>query len=261
MILRLDVAVKERFNISRQKAKALIEDGKVLLNGKPVLKPSVEVSDEDELTLEKSDVLKYVSRGGLKLEGALRCFGIDPTGLVCLDIGASTGGFTDCLLQNGASLVYALDVGTSQLAESLKADSRVISTENTDIRTAVLPQRVDFICMDVSFISVTKILPRFKELLKPCGTAVVLVKPQFEAGREALGKKGIVKDAKAHKRVLKSVVGFAESVGLAVSGLTHSPVKGGDGNVEYLLYLINEDKASISVNTDLVVKSAFDSLK
>jgi 23S rRNA (cytidine1920-2'-O)/16S rRNA (cytidine1409-2'-O)-methyltransferase len=261
MILRLDVAVKERFNISRQKAKTLIEDGKVLLNGKPVLKPSAVVSDEDELTLERSDVLKYVGRGGLKLEGALKSFGIDPTDFVCLDIGASTGGFTDCLLQNGARLVYALDVGTSQLAESLKVDKRVISMENTDIRTAVLPQAVDFICMDVSFISVTKILSRFSELLKPNGTAVVLVKPQFEAGREALGKKGVVRDAKAHRRVLKDVVGFAEGVGLAISGLTHSPVKGGDGNVEYLLYLANKDEPSVALNIDMVVKSAFDSLK
>ncbi len=257
--MRVDIALKERFEISRQKAKELIEAGKVTVNGKTVAKPSLDVEDTDTLVIEKTDILKYVGRGGLKLEKALDSFNIDPLGLTCLDIGASTGGFTDCLLQRGAAKVYALDVGTSQLADSLKSDSRVISMENTDIRDANL-EKVDFICMDVSFISVTKVLNKVSELLKDDGSAVILIKPQFEAGRESLNKKGIVKNYKIHKKVIREVMAFAQGCGLKVRGLTFSPVKGGDGNTEYLLYAAKGGAEGIMPDVDYVVGAAEDSL-
>ncbi len=254
--MRIDIALKEQFNISRQKAKELIENGKVTLNGKTVLKSSREVSDCDVLKIKDFDILKYVSRGGLKLEKALDSFKINVDGLTCLDIGASTGGFTDCLLQKGARRVFALDVGTSQLAESLRNDERVISMENTDIRNADI-ERVDFICMDVSFISVTKVLYKAEDLLKDKGKAVILIKPQFEAGREYLNKKGIVKDTKIHKRVINAVVTCAKEVNLTPLGIDISPIKGGDGNTEYLLYLEkNSDTTAVLDFNTVISKGA-----
>ncbi len=255
--MRVDIAVKERFNISRQKASELIKDGKVSVNGKAVLKPSEQVTYDDVITLESSDILKYVGRGGLKLEKALDCFDIDPNGLVCIDIGASMGGFTDCLLQKNAHLVYAVDVGSSQLADKLKNNKRVISMENTDIRTAQLP-KADIVCVDVSFISVTKILYKAKELLNDNGKAVILIKPQFEAGRHSVGKNGIVKDKRIHKKLLSEVMDNVRQSGMAVKGFTHSPIKGGDGNIEYFICLVNGSDG-VSVDINAAVDTAFDS--
>lgn len=234
--MRLDIALKERFGISRPKAKELIESGFVRLNGETVKKPAAEVSENDTVEYNDSPLLRYAGRGGLKLEKALDEFQLDVKGLVCLDIGASTGGFTDCLLQRGAAKVFAVDVGKDQLVPELKENERVVSMENTDIRTADVGT-VDFVCMDVSFISVTKVLYRVKELLKDGGNAVILVKPQFEAGKKALNKKGIVKDIKEHKRVLAEIKAFAERLELYPVDVIVSPIKGGDGNTEYLMQL------------------------
>ena len=197
-----------------------------------------------------------MGRGALKLEKALKFFNIDVRGLVCLDIGASTGGFTDCLLQSGAKTVYALDVGKLQLDEKLKNDCRVISMENTDIREANLPQ-VDFICMDVSFISVTKVIYKVNEFLKSDGDAVVLIKPQFEAGRKNLDKHGVVKDKSVHRRVLTEIIDFANNIGFNAVGLTYSPIRGGDGNTEYLLYLTKNLDKTACIDIESTIKEAF----
>ncbi len=254
--MRIDVAVKEKLGISRQKAQMLIEEGSVKLNGSVVFKSAVDVSQEDVIEVCRSDVLKYVGRGALKLEKALKFFNIDVRGLVCLDIGASTGGFTDCLLQSGAKTVYALDVGKLQLDEKLKNDCRVISMENTDIREANLPQ-VDFICMDVSFISVTKVIYKVNEFLKSDGDAVVLIKPQFEAGRKNLDKHGVVKDKSVHRRVLTEIIDFANNIGFNAVGLTYSPIRGGDGNTEYLLYLTKNLDKTACIDIESTIKEAF----
>lgn len=234
--MRIDIALKNKLSISRQKARVLIEEGKVRVNGNVVLKLAFEVLEEDNIEADSSDSLKYVGRGGLKLEKALAVFEISVTNHECLDIGASTGGFTDCLLKNGAKKVFAVDVGSNQLADSLREDSRVVSMENTDIRGINLPQ-MDFICADVSFIAIEKILGKIYELLKDECNAVVLVKPQFEAGREQLNRNGIVKNPKAHKNVLLKVIAFAQTTGFVVKNLVPSPIKGGDGNREYLMLL------------------------
>lgn len=233
--MRLDVYLTENGSCkSRTAAQSLIKSGGVSLNGKPCAKPSAEVSDSDSVEIT-GEQLRYVGRGGLKLEGAIECFGLELQGLVCLDIGASTGGFTDCMLQNGAAKVYAVDVGTDQLDESLRRDSRVVSMEKTDIRNAVLPEKVDFIGTDVSFISLKAVLPSINRLLKTGCSAVALIKPQFEAGRAALSKKGIVKDEKIRRRVVEEICTFAEQCGFRLVGTADSPIQGGDGNTEYLM--------------------------
>jgi len=190
------------------------------------------------------DNIGYVSRGGLKLAKALKEFSIDLTDRVMADIGASTGGFTDCALKNGASRVYAIDVGYGQLAWSLRTDSRVINMERTNIRNVTveeLGQPIDFASIDVAFISLTKVLPVVKTLLSPTGTVVALIKPQFEAGREKVGKKGVVKDPVVHKEVIHTIVDTTCALGFVPIGLTYSPVKGPEGNIEYLIYLANFD--------------------
>lgn len=235
--MRLDVYLTENnFCKSRTAAQALIKSGGVLLNGKPCEKPSTETAEKDivEITGEQ---LRYVGRGGLKLEGALETFEINLTDKVCVDIGSSTGGFTDCMLQNGAKKVYAVDVGTDQLDQKLRLDSRVIVMEKTDIRTAEIPEKADFIGTDVSFISLRQIFPHIYRLLKPCAYAVALIKPQFEAGRSALNKKGIVKDEKIRLKVVGEISDFAEKCGFDVKGTELSPICGGDGNIEYLMLL------------------------
>ena len=254
--MRVDVAVKDKLGISRQKAQALIEEGSVKVNGMPVHKPSLSVNESDEVEISSSEVLKYVGRGALKLEKALDTFDIDVSGLVCLDIGASTGGFTDCLLQRDAALVYALDVGSLQLDEKLRQDPRVISMENTDIREAELPE-VDFVCMDISFISVTKVLNKVSQLLKPEGRGVILLKPQFEAGRSAVNKHGVVRDRAIHKRVINDIIDFAGTIGLISAGLTYSPIKGGEGNIEYLLYLTKNKKDRLAIDVEGIIKDAY----
>lgn len=238
--MRIDLRLKEEFNISRQKAQMLIKEEAVFVNDKLVLKSSMEVMDSDIVRINENDVLKYVSRGGLKLEKALECFNISVKDMECVDIGASTGGFTHVLLKNNAKRVYAVDVGTNQLAQSIKEDDRVVSVENTNIIDFVkdFNKKVDFVCTDVSFVSVTKILHCIKVLLKDAAVCVILVKPQFECGREH-NKNGIVKDKRVHKNVLLNVLSAVYDNGLEPVDLAVSPIKGGDGNVEYLLKIKN----------------------
>ena len=257
--MRLDLYIAEKgLAGSREKAKELIKSGNVSVDGKITEKPAFDVTDAN--TIEVSgDTLKYVGRGGLKLEEAVTRFGLDLNGKVCIDIGASTGGFTDCMLQNGAALVYAVDVGHDQLDRKLLQDSRVISMEGSDIRklsAADFESPPDFISADVSFISLKLILPKISELLPESGEAAVLIKPQFEAGRSAIGKNGVVKDRKAHIRVLEEIVLFCPSAGLSVQGIVPSPITGGSGNREYLAYLKKGGESS-SFDFRKIVSDAF----
>lgn len=243
--MRLDVYLTEQgICESRTAAKNLINIGGVTVNGKTAQKAALEVTESDVIKIVELKLPRYVGRGGLKLEGALEQWEISLGGLVCLDIGASTGGFTDCMLQHGAAKVFAVDVGSNQLHERLRGDSRVISFENTDIRGFELPEEygdgADFIGTDVSFISLKLVLPHIYRLLKSGGGAVALIKPQFEAGRANLSKKGIVRSESARQRAAAEVSGFAGECGFAVIGSAESPITGGDGNVEYLLYLRKE---------------------
>ncbi len=234
--MRLDVYLTENGMCkSRTAAQALIKSGGVSLNGSVCGKPSQEITEADRVEIT-GEQLRYVGRGGLKLEAALERFGLDIAGAECIDIGSSTGGFTDCMLRYGAAKVYAVDVGRNQLADKLRSDSRVISMEQTDIRTAELPQ-ADFIGTDVSFISLKLILPHIYRLLKSGGRAVVLIKPQFEAGKANLGKKGVVRDERLRLRIRDDIAGFAQGCGFTVTGSALSPITGGDGNVEFLMCL------------------------
>lgn len=237
MAQRADIALTERgLCRSRSQAKALIQEGKALLNGVPVTKPSAMVEDADTLTLTEG--MRYVGRGGLKLEGALKVFPVSPEGRICMDVGASTGGFTDCMLQNGAVKVYAVDVGHDQLDAALRQDERVVDLEGTDIRRlSELPELPDFGSIDVSFISLKLILPAVYALLAEEADCIALVKPQFEAGKSDVGKGGIVRSVKVHERVLREVLAFAQETGFSVEGVCISPVQGGDGNTEYLVFL------------------------
>ena len=225
---------------SRQKAQRLIKDGNVTVDGKALKKPSEEIDDSCEHAVSVSDNEKYVSRGGIKLEGALEGFGISVDGLVCADIGASTGGFTDCLLQRGATRVYAFDSGKDQLHSRIKNDPRVVSKEGFNarfIKPSDVGEKVDLAVMDVSFISQTLLLSAIFEIIKEGGRLVSLVKPQFEAGRAALGKNGIVKNAKDRYAAAMKVLECAESVGFSCQGFVSSDITGGDGNEEYLICL------------------------
>ena len=236
--MRLDVYLTENGSCkSRTAAQSLIKSGGVSVDGKPCTKPSAEVGEGMEVTIT-GEQLRYVGRGGLKLEAALDSFDfLKLTGAVCVDIGSSTGGFTDCMLQNGAARVYAVDVGTDQLDEKLRCDSRVVVMEQTDIRTAQIPEMADFIGTDVSFISLKAVLPHIHRLLKPSCFAVALIKPQFEAGRASLNKKGVVKDEKTRLRVVEEIKQFAQQCGFSVIAVVDSPIQGGDGNIEYLIGL------------------------
>ncbi|MCM1327810.1 MAG: TlyA family RNA methyltransferase [Ruminococcus sp.] len=261
--VRLDVFLAERgLAKSRERAKELIKAGHVFVDGRAVTKPAYEVGESSEVKIVGGQ-LKYVGRGGLKLEKAIAEFGIELEGRVCADIGASAGGFTDCMLQNGAAYVYAVDVGHGQLDESLAADGRVLNMEGTNIKdlsAGDFPKRPDFISADVSFVSLKKILPKIREILPEGGESAVLIKPQFEAGRAAIGKGGIVKDRKVHERVLEDIAAFCLSEGLPVVGLDYSPISGGDGNIEYLAYL---KIGGVQGDFDFkkIVSSAFDELK
>ncbi len=242
---RLDVLlVKKGLITSRERAKEAVIAGRVKVNGNVVLKVATKVDDGDNILVEGED-LKYVSRGGLKLEKAVSEFKIDLKDCICMDIGASTGGFTDCMLQNGASKVFAIDVGTDQLVDKLKKDPRVISMEQTNIRYLtgedIQNNDVDFISVDVSFISLTKVLPKVYEFLKDGGAAICLIKPQFEAGKQALSKSGVVKDAAVREKVVRDISEFARDTGFKVLGTTASPIRGGDGNVEFLIHLKKEN--------------------
>lgn len=236
---RIDkLLVEEGHAESRQKAQALVMAGVVLVDEKRVEKPSEQFTREAKIRIKgQTDETKYVGRGGLKLEKALDEFGVDPTGMTCLDVGASTGGFTDCLLQRGARKVFAIDVGTNQLAWKLRSDERVVAREQVNARSLKsedFDTAFDLIVMDVSFISVTKILPALKGLLAEGGKIVVLIKPQFEVGRGEVGKGGIVREPEKHREVIDSITVFARSIGLIDNGITESPILGADGNKEFL---------------------------
>ncbi len=253
---RLDVLMVEQgLAPSRERAKALIMAGEVLVNEQREDKAGTQIP-VDAVIRVKGNTLRYVSRGGLKLEKALAIFPIDLAGKVCMDIGSSTGGFTDCMLQNGAAKVYAIDVGTNQLAYSLRQDPRVISMEKTNIRYVtpdMIGEPVDFASVDVSFISLSKVFPAAKQLLAEGATMVCLIKPQFEAGREKVGKKGVVRDRKIHEEVIRSVLDYTAENGLTPLALTYSPVKGPEGNIEYLLYLVNREMAAEDENLSAAV--------
>ena len=237
---RLDVLLTERsLQESRQRAQAVIMSGEVFVNGQRVDKPGTAVAEDAQIEI-RGGTLAYVSRGGLKLEKAMATFPIDLHGAVCADIGASTGGFTDCMLQNGAEKVYAVDVGYGQLAWKLRSDPRVVCLERTNARYLTheqVPDELDFASVDVSFISLKLILPPLNGLLKDGGHAACLVKPQFEAGREKVGKKGVVRDPDVHLEVLEHFLDHAKESGFTVLGLTYSPIRGPEGNIEYLGYL------------------------
>lgn len=237
---RLDVLLVERgMAPSRERARSMIMEGNVYVDG--VREDKAGSSFPDNAGIEyRGEKLKYVSRGGLKLEKAVSCFGLSLDGLICMDIGASTGGFTDCMLQNGAVKVYAIDVGYGQLAWSLRNDERVVCMEKTNFRYLTredIGESPDFASVDVSFISLSKILPAAGEILSDDGEMVCLIKPQFEAGREKVGKKGVVRDPGVHREVIEACVGYAAENGFTLLGLDHSPIKGPEGNIEYLMYI------------------------
>ena len=244
---RLDILVTERGLVeSREKAKTLIMAGQVYVDGQKADKPG-DTFSEDAAVEVRGKGLPYVSRGGLKLEKAMREFGLQLQGRTCMDIGASTGGFTDCMLQNGAQRVYSVDVGYGQLAWSLRTDPRVVNLERTNARYLTreqVPEEIGFFSVDVSFISLTLILPAVRPLLAEHGQAVCLIKPQFEAGREKVGKKGVVRDKAVHEEVIEKIRSFALENGFSVLGLTFSPVKGPEGNIEYLIYLERSEAPS-----------------
>ena len=261
---RLDVLLTEQgYADSRTKAQAIIMSGQVYVDGQKADKPGV--SYEESVHLEvRGSACPYVSRGGLKLEKALRDFGVKPEGYVCSDSGASTGGFTDCLLQQGAKKVYAIDVGYGQLDWKIRSDPRVVVMERTNIRYVTqeqLGEPLDLSVVDVSFISLKIVLPAIKALLKENGQVLCLIKPQFEAGKEKVGKKGVVRDPETHKEVLDMFVSLADSLGFTILGLTFSPVKGPEGNIEFLGHLTLEDRAGIAVDTGMVVRQAHETLK
>ncbi|MDD6233343.1 MAG: TlyA family RNA methyltransferase [Frisingicoccus sp.] len=238
---RLDVLlVERRLADSREKAKAVIMTGNVFVNGQREDKAGT-TFDEEKAQIEiKGHTMKYVSRGGYKLEKAIDVFGVDVRDKVCMDIGSSTGGFTDCMLQNGAVKVFAVDVGRGQLDWKLRQDERVISMEKTNIRYVKpedIGESVAFASVDVSFISLGLVLPAARELLTADGRMVCLIKPQFEAGREKVGKKGVVRDPAVHIEVIEKVIGIADQLHFKVLGLDYSPIKGPEGNIEYLIYL------------------------
>lgn len=239
--VRLDILLTQR-NLapSREKAKALIMSGEVFVNGQREDKPGSTFAEEAEIEVKAAKPFPYVSRGGLKLEKAVKEFELNLEGKCCLDIGASTGGFTDVMLQNGAAHVYAIDVGYGQLAWKLREDPRVTVMEKTNIRYVVpedIGEKAGFGSVDVSFISLTKVLPPARELLEDGAEMACLIKPQFEAGREQVGKKGVVRDPAVHEQVIRKIVTFAEENGFLPLELTYSPIRGPEGNIEYLLHL------------------------
>ncbi|MCI8371791.1 MAG: TlyA family RNA methyltransferase [Lachnospiraceae bacterium] len=264
---RLDVLLVEKnLAASREKAKAVIMAGSVFVDGQREDKAGT--AFEETVTIEvKGKPLPYVSRGGLKLEKAMKEFGVKTEGSICMDIGASTGGFTDCMLQNGAVKVYAVDVGHGQLDWKLRQDERVVCMEKTNIRYVQpedIADRIAFASIDVSFISLTKVLLPVQRLLTEEGRIVCLIKPQFEAGREKVGKKGVVRDPKVHLEVIEKVIQYAVSIGFEILNLEFSPIKGPEGNIEYLLYLRNHTDNSkyeqIPVDMEHIVELAHKNL-
>lgn len=249
---RLDILLIQRgMATSRERARAVIMAGEVFVNGQREDKPGTAFDENKIETLEiRGEQLPYVSRGGLKLAKAVQDFGLTLSGKVCMDIGASTGGFTDCMLQNGALKVYSVDVGHGQLDWKLRSDERVVCMEKTNFRYMVrddIADDLDFASVDVSFISLTKILIPARKLLKAQGQMVCLIKPQFEAGREKVGKKGVVRDAHVHEEVVKKIFDFADLVGFKILNLDYSPIRGPEGNIEYLIYLEKDSNRDTEV--------------
>ncbi|MBQ9552871.1 MAG: TlyA family RNA methyltransferase [Clostridia bacterium] len=260
---RLDVALHEAgLTESRERAHALIMAGQVYVNGQKALKAGMPIKTEDRLEV-RGEKMPYVSRGGYKLQKALDTFPLTLTHKICMDVGASTGGFTDCMLMSGADKVYAIDVGYGQLAWKLRSDERVVNLERTNFRYVTeeqVPDPIDFASVDVSFISLKLILPVLFALLSDNGEAVCLVKPQFEAGREKIGKKGVVRDRSVHREVIEACIGYAKDNGFSVQGLTFSPVKGPEGNIEYLLYLTKLDQPDAEISAVQVVEQSHQTL-
>lgn len=243
---------------SRERAKTTIMSGLVFVNGQRVDKPGTAVDPEAKIEVH-GEALPFVSRGGFKLDKALRVFPVDPAGKTCLDCGASTGGFTDVLLQHGAKKVYAVDVGYGQLAWKLRNDARVVNLERTNLRYVTqeqIPEPIDLAVMDVSFISIRLVIPAVKALLRPDADFICLIKPQFEAGREEVGKKGVVRDSAVHKRVIQEILDFVPTAGLTVVGLDFSPIKGPEGNIEYLCHLKNCLREPEIFDVDALVASS-----
>ena len=260
--LRLDVLLTQNGSFpSREKAHAAVMAGLVYVNGQKAAKPGELV--KPDAAVEVRGGAEFVSRGGHKLKKALSVFGLSPQGAVCMDIGASTGGFTDCMLQNGAKKVYAVDVGYGQLAWKLRSDERVVNLERTNVRYLTheqVPQAPGFISIDVAFISLKLVLPVAFEFLSDPGVCVCLVKPQFEAGREKVGKKGVVRDPAVHEEVIEQIAAFAKTTGFSVRGLDFSPIKGPEGNIEYLLYLTKPAGADAAVDPAGVVRRSHEAL-
>ena len=261
---RLDVLLVEQGHAdSRTKAQAIIMSGQVYVDGQKADKPGT--AYEEHVSIEvRGASCPYVSRGGLKLEKALRDFGVKPEGYVCSDSGASTGGFTDCLLQQGAKKVFAIDVGYGQLDWKIRSDPRVVVMERTNVRYVTpeqLGEPLDLSVVDVSFISLRIVLPVIKTFLKPTGQALCLIKPQFEAGKEKVGKKGVVREPEIHREVLDNFVSLVNEIGFTILGLTFSPVKGPEGNIEFLAHLTLDDIPGIVPDTQAVVAAAHETLK
>ncbi len=264
--IRLDVALVENgFAESREKAKALIMAGIVYVNNQKSDKAGNTIKPDDIIEV-RGETLKYVSRGGLKLEKAVKVFDFSLEAATCADIGASTGGFTDCMLQNGARKVYAIDVGYGQLAWKLRTDERVVNLERTNFRYVTkeqIPEELDFASVDVSFISLSLILPVMRTLLKDGGQAVCLIKPQFEAGKENVGKKGVVRDKKVHIAVIEKIIELLKENNFTLLGLDFSPVKGPEGNIEYLCHIKKTDTCEIltDVTASEVVENSYKALQ
>ena len=261
--IRLDQLVFDRgFTESRERAKTTIMSGLVYVNGQKADKPGMPVDPEAKLEV-RGEALPFVSRGGFKLDKALKVFPVDPAGKLCIDCGASTGGFTDVLLQHGARKVYSVDVGYGQLAWKLRTDERVVNLERTNLRYVTheqIPEELDLAVMDVSFISIRLVLPAVKELLKPGADYICLIKPQFEAGREEVGKKGVVRDPAVHEQVVRGILEFVPSIGFTVMGLDFSPIKGPEGNIEYICHLKNGTYPPGEIDVSAVVRASHEAL-
>ena len=259
---RIDILLVEKGLVeTRQKAQSVIMAGLVYIDQQKIDKAGMKVKCSAPIEI-RGNVLPYVSRGGLKLEKALQQFALALEGKTCMDVGASTGGFTDCMLQNGAHKVYAIDVGYGQLAWKLRQDDRVVNMERTNIRhvqQSDISENVDFVSIDVAFISLRLVLPVVKQLLKPGGELVCLIKPQFEAGREKVGKKGVVRDSAVHLEVVKEIVDFAIGIDMTVVDISYSPIKGPEGNIEYLLYVHNQKDENSTKIDEASIKSLVES--
>lgn len=253
---RLDIEIVNRgLAESREKAKAMIMSGIVYINNQKAMKAGDKIKDGDQIEI-RGQKIPFVSRGGLKLDKAVRCFDIKLKDKICMDIGASTGGFTDCMLQNNAAKVYAVDVGYGQLAWKLRNDDRVVNLERTNIRYLdynLITDNIDFVSIDVAFISLRHVLPVAYDILSSGGSLVALIKPQFEAGREEVGKKGVVRDIETHRKVIKNVIELSVDIGFSVDKLDYSPIKGPEGNIEFLLLLSKNENVINHVDNETVI--------